>query len=363
MRKRSRITKRRRKIGSKPGKEKSLQSREEHAILQLQRILGNRAVAEIVSESKGRPGSLRIQRRQIVQLDPDAADTKSGWASDHGGTPIPIYDLRMTVEELKEIYPRIAADAAKDPPLVTEKHIANLASYLSDAFELMRLDTVEAQANYLAHGAVESFGFKRFTEAQVKRQAYLEDPTSVSLDTGWLNKAWPELEYEAYKMGHDINPGSDTTWQSSYIGRGPVQVTGRVNYKKTLKRLEKMADEYEAYGNTDAAEKIRQAVDKISTDPRQAANPRYTFLFSAAYMKVVEGDKKVANVGKEATFTGTGPESGWVTGNKKETEAWKVRDKAAAWRRALEVLKRKAEPGAAEDTSIEEGLTQTPESD
>jgi predicted chitinase len=269
--------------------------------------------------------------------------------------------MRITVEELKEIYPQLAADAAKKPPKVTEEQIATYAFYLSDAFKLMRIDTVEAQAAYLAHGAVESDQFRRFTETQSWKQWYEDDPTSIRLDKRWLNEAAKNPRYKSYKMGGSINPNKDPSWQSSYIGRGPVQVTHRKNYAKTLQQMEQMAAEYEVAGQSDSASTLREAVTAIRADPRQAANPRFTFMFSAAYEKWSGGEKDVANVGEKATFSGGGAESRWVTGGARE-KSWKARLKAGAWRRAREVLMRKAEPKPDTDPSSYTGPSYDPSS-
>lgn len=341
------------------------QDQAEHPILQLQRKLGNRAVVAMLPALRTRSGSQVVQglheghSEHDVDGQPATSKPLEGWASDHGGTPIPTDKMPITVEELKEIYPQLAADAAKEPPKVTEEQIATYAYYLSDAFKLMRLDTVEAQAAYLAHGAVESDQFRRFTETQNWKQWYEDDPTSIRLDTGWLNEASKNPRYKSYKMGGTINPNKDPSWQSSYIGRGPVQVTHKENYNKTLKQMEKMADEYEAAGESSSATTLREAVTAIRADPRQAANPRYTFLFSAAYEKWTGGEKDVADVGEKATFSGGGAESRWVTGGAKE-DAWKAKIKAGAWRRAREVLLRKAAPEPDTDPSTYKGPSYDP---
>ena len=363
MHKRSRIPKRRRKTRSRPGKLIATQSQEEHAILRLQRILGNRAVAEIVMDSKARSGHPLVQRESHKAAESETVETvdeetnpnpRTGWASQYGGTRIPPDNLEISAEDLKKIYPQLARDAARKPPKITEEKVAGLASHLSDAFIMMRLDTVEAQASYLGHGAVESDQFRKFTETQSWKQDYEEDPTKIRLDTKWLNKASENPRYKSYKMGGSINPNQDASWQSSFIGRGAVQVTHRSNYKKTLEQMELMAVEHEAGGDTDAAEKIRKAVAEISADPRQAANPRYALLFSAAYMKWSGGEEDVANVGEGASFSGKGAESRWVTGGARE-KIDKARLKAGAWRRAREVLMPKAEQETEEDISTDQG--------
>lgn len=348
------------RIQPKPAKPAGLPRQGGHWLLDLQRTLGNRVVVGALPELRVPASSPTIQlapaghSEHDVDGQPASSPPLSGWASEHGGKSIPTDKMAISAEELKEIYPQLAKDAAKDPPKVTEDQIASFAYYLSEAFQLMRLDTVEAQAGYLAHGAVESDQFRRFTETQNWKQWYEEDPTAVRLDTGWLNTAADNPRYPSYKMGGTINPNKDKSWQSSYIGRGPVQVTHQYNYNRTLKQMEQFADEYEAAGQSASAATLREAVTAIRADPRQAANPRYTFLFSAAYEKWSGGEKDVVEAGEKATFSGSGPESRWVTGGARE-DAWKAKLKAGAWRRALEVLGRKASPEPDTDPATYKG--------
>ncbi len=341
------------------------QIQEQNRIPPLGHSTGNRAVTALSPALRTPATSPVIQRysggrseHDVDGLPPTSRPLK-GWASDYGGTPIPMKNMNISVEELKEIYPQLAADAAKKPPLVTEEQLNTFAYYLSQAFKLMRLDTVEAQAAYLAHGAVESDQFRRFTETQGWRQRYEGDPTKIRLDTNWLNQAGKNPRYPSYKMGGSINPNRDPSWQSSYIGRGPVQVTHRLNYAKTLQQMEQMAGEYQAAGDSASAETLREAVTAIRADPRQAANPRYTFLFSAAYEKWTGGEKDVAEVGEKATFTGGGPESRWVTGGSRE-KARNARLKAGAWERARKVLMRKKAPEPNTDPSTYTGPSYDP---
>jgi predicted chitinase len=298
------------------------------------------------SVTQAEPVALRrLPGRSEHDVDglPKASRPLGGWSSEFGGTRIKHDRLAMTPEELKEIFPQLARDAAASPPRVTEEQIATYADELSRAFQLMRIDTVEAQASYLGHATVESDQFRRFTETQGYKQWYAQDPTAIRLDTGWLNAAGENPRYPSYKMGGTINPASDKSWQSSYIGRGPVQVTHTHNYREVLKKMEQTADEYEIAGETTNASRLREAVAAIRADPRMAADPRYTFLFSAAYQKWSGGDVSVADVERDkATYSGTGTESIWVTGGAKEDPS-KAAKKKEGWRRAYDVLMRKAD--------------------
>ena len=138
-------------------------------------------------------------------------------------------------------------------------------------------------------------------------------------------------------MGGTINPNRDASWQSSYIGRGAVQVTHQQGYARVVRYMKEASKQKRDEGDTTAADKLDKAAAAIEADPRQAANPEYTFLFSACYMKEVEGDKNMAGVGSRASFTGGGSESTWVTGGAKELSD-RATGKSAAYSRAYPIL-------------------------
>jgi len=97
--------------------------------------------------------------------------------------------------------------------------------------------------------------------------------------------------------------------------------------------MQKRAEELEkADPKSPEAAKLRTAIDKIARDPREAANPEYAFLFSAAFMKMpddtgVTGDAK-ASAGQVTSWMGKQP-----------AEAKKNKD--AAYKVAHEVLMKK----------------------
>jgi hypothetical protein len=66
----------------------------------------------------------------------------------------------------------------------------------------------------------------------------------------------------------------------------------------------------------DLANKAREAVQAIKRDIKEAANPKYAFLFSSAFMHNVKGVKRSAELKgvAEAPFAGAGAEDRWVTG-------------------------------------------------
>jgi predicted chitinase len=270
--------------------------------------------------------------------------TKFDRSSGYGGIAIDPAHPDLTRAELAAIYPGIAKDLREHR--VTEAVVDAYVGWLNEAFRLLRIDTVQAQAGFLAHAAVESNQFRRMTETQGWRQDWVADPTAIRLDTKWLDEASANPRYPAYAMGGTINPMRDATWQSSYIGRGAVQVTHRQNYERVLSYLAEAASRAGAAGDAAGAARLARTAAAIRADVRQAANPEHAFLFSAAFMKEVEGDRTTAAVGPQAAFTGGGPESTWVTGGATELpEA--ATGKSAAWGRAYATLARRRAPASA----------------
>jgi hypothetical protein len=242
-------------------------------------------------------------------------------------------DVEITLDELFYVFPDLAADAEADPTVKgkAESYLAQV----NQAFKVMELDTVEAQATYLAHAFAESDQFRRLTEATAGQKRYVEGPENERLDTKGLEALYPE----GSQRRRTIDPIGD--W--SFIGRGPLQVTHRHIYIRVLAQLEARADALEAAGDTEGAALCREAVAAVKADPREASNPKFAFLFSAAFMKEMGGDVK-ANKPGEKTFSGFGAESSWMTGSNRDP---KGSLKAAAYKRAVEVLGKKKRAGQA----------------
>lgn len=237
----------------------------------------------------------------------------------------------LSYGQLLEVFTGMAQDLAdKKVDLAT---VELYTKRLNQAFQTFKIDTVEARASYIANAWRESDQFRYMTETEKavsSNEAYQTDPTKVKLDTTWLNKAAAGKIPNVinYEPGGSINPAKD--WQKSFIGRGPIQVTHRHMYVQTLAVMEKRAEELEKE-NADSqdAKDLREAIDKIKTDPREAANPKYAFLFSAAFMKMpddtgVRGDVK-ASKGQVTSWMGQQP-----------SEAKK--DKQKAYKKAYDVL-------------------------
>jgi hypothetical protein len=236
-------------------------------------------------------------------------------------------DVELTLDELFFVFPDLKADSEADPEI--EKKAESYLASVNQAFKVMEIDTVEAQATYLAHSFVESDQFRRLTEATAGQKRYVEEPDDQRLDTKGLETLYPQ--------GSDRRRTIDPIGDWSFIGRGPLQVTHRHIYIRVLAQLEKRAEALEATGDSEGAALCREAVAAVKADPRQASNPKFAFLFSAAFMKEMGGDVK-ANKPGEKSFSGFGPESTWMTGSNRDPKASL---KAGAYKRAVEVLGKK----------------------
>ncbi|NOY27487.1 MAG: hypothetical protein GXP62_16615, partial [Oligoflexia bacterium] len=243
-----------------------------------------------------------------------------------------------------------ATDKAKGTYQQSQQIVAMLPQ-VNQAFRVMKLDTIGAQAAYLANAYVESDQFRYMTETgkAAKDTAFRSDPTKAKLDTGWLNKAaaGQVAGVGGYKQGGSINRNGN--WNDSFIGRGPLQVTHDYLYIQTLAVLEKRLEELDAApaGSPEKADAatVREALTAIKADPSQAANPKYTFLFSAAYMKrPLSLDHPTGKSGEDIASGGN------ATGFMGKQFADKKKIKDGVYQRAIKVLTRRnaaAAPAAA----------------
>jgi predicted chitinase len=234
----------------------------------------------------------------------------------------------VTLDQLFKVYPGLAADAAADPGVMAKAQ--KYLEYMNEAFDLFGFDTLESQAAFLAHGWAESDQFRRFTEATLGQKRYIEDPTTVKLDTKYLE--------ETYKPGTknrgSINPTGPTagTGDWRYIGRGATQVTHSYNYKRACDIMELQAGLIEQ-ANAAGAARLREAAAAIRKDAREAARPMYTFLFSAAVGKAFNLDRpREAPKGK---IRNRAYNAGAVTGGFTDPQA---SGKQKAFERALDNL-------------------------
>lgn len=240
----------------------------------------------------------------------------------------------MTGDDLVEICnPKFLPAAAHAGPQSDEDRaeLVKLTPDLNNAFRIMKLDTIGAQAAYLANAVMESSSFRYFTETQfVKDKAYRQDGGAI-LDTNDLDsrqqgkggKVGGLEASSAYKAGGSIDTnkagntatdeaGKQAHWNQAFIGRGPLQVTHDYGYASTIAVLEKRQQELEAEKQAQPADQpnpqldadlalVAEAVTKIKANPAEAANRKYAFLFSAAYEKAPRG-KDGGSMDKSATM-------------------------------------------------------------
>ena len=252
------------------------------------------------------------------------------------GTPA---GAEITMPMLREMYPDFAKDVDADDTGTRGKQAKAYLDNLNQAFRIMKIDTVEAQANYLAHAFIESGQFRAFTESQAgsgkPNNTWIDDPAKVQV----VESALPKDD--------DVNVHG----KFEFIGRGPVQVTHRGEYVESIAMLEKTAEQYEKdakAGDTKAAASAkvaREAAAAVKADPKQAANPKYAFLFSAALMKKRGSDVTVANQQRGTPWTGDDAASSWVAGGKQKKgtpQADALVEKSNAYSRIYDVLLREA---------------------
>jgi hypothetical protein len=277
---------------------------------------GGTAIAEL---PKGAPVRVLSTDGDLWTIEHDGKRAYVSWMD----VEISNETRKVTLEQLFKVYPGLAADAQGDP--VVMKKAEGYLGYMNEAFALFGFDTLESQAAFLAHGWAESDQFRRFTEATLGQKRYIEDPTTVQLDTKYL-----EGEYKpGMEKTKTVNPSGD--WR--YIGRGATQVTHSYNYRRACDMMDLQAGLLDTAGDAAGAARLRTAAAAIRKDPREAARPENTFLFSAAAGKMADLDKPRMGYGKQIrnrTYN-----AGAVTGGFKDNQA---AGKQGAFERALDNL-------------------------
>ena len=275
------------------------------AVLALQRSAGNRAVAGLLA---------RQGPRTVLARDTDT------WSKDYKsrktrqGLTVDQYKAKIGTEGAEKYAPAIKAASlwggTKVSPVALsrpelgaivlpevkdeaglaahEKRLDDYLPYINNAFQAMGIDTVEAQSSFLAHAA-ESGSFAQMTEI-----------------------------------------GASTRPYAPFIGRGPIQVTWEAGYVQAIAYVEARGEQLEAEATAleatapgspevtrlrELAALAKEAKTAIKGDIKEAANPKYTFLFSTALMHITRGVKRSANLKGIAspTFAGNRDEDQWVT--------------------------------------------------
>ena len=256
----------------------------------------------------------------------------------------------ITTAELLEVYKGVAKDIESGK--VKQELFDAYVTRLNESFRTFQVDTVEAQASFIANAWRESDQFRFMTETEKAvstNKPYQDKPEDVHLFKGYLEcaaKRSAEVKQGLkptddkncpnvidYEKGGSINPTGD--WGQSFIGRGPIQVTHRHSYVQVLAVMEKRAEEMESADKDSAeAKKVRAAITAIAADPKQAANPEYSFLFSVAFMKMPDEHEDRATGDAKAA---RGQVTSWMGQQPADAKA----DKDQAYIKAHEVLMRK----------------------
>ncbi|WP_299260766.1 hypothetical protein [uncultured Aquimarina sp.] len=180
-----------------------------------------------------------------------------------------------------------------------------VVDHLNNAFRILGIDTIKAQAVYLAHAAGESNNLMSLTETKNK----------------WMAN---------YRGGE------------KFRGRGAFHTTHKDGYIRVLAYLDALLENEKV--SEDDKKTIKKALEAIKKDATKASDPEYTFLFSAAYMHMAGGVAVSGNVKGNPSFQGKGPESSWVAGNdintlkEKEKFLGRAALKARVFAKAMEVL-------------------------
>jgi hypothetical protein len=307
------------------------------AVLALQRSAGNRAVVALMGGREARVAVARDSdtwskdyktRKSRQALSYDDYKAKIGTAGAEGYAPeikaasawggTPVTPVALTRAELgASVLPEVKGDAAI---AAHEKRLDDYLPFINNAFEAMKIDTVEAQSSFLAHAA-ESGSFAALTEV-----------------------------------------GASTRPYAPFIGRGPIQVTWEAGYVQSIAYIEARGEQLtteaaaleQSTPGSPEAKRLRElaalaaeAKTAIKGDITEAANPKYTFLFSTALMHINRGVKRSANLKGVASpaFAGNSSEDQWVT-NFQETFQDTL-DKAPARKAAAEVRLAAAEAALA----------------
>ncbi len=233
----------------------------------------------------------------------------------------------------------LSVDQAKDK-------IANyIEKHIIPAFRIAKIDTIQAQSAYLAHWAGET-KFGLFTESQ--NELFENDPHKISYNSGYggaydyarayKNKGLDKKSYskDLARKSHAVDPlGAIESKQGmrgktqqeaaaimnkTFVGRGAVQVTLDSNYTMALIYLEEIL---KTTKDEDDQALIKEALFKIKQDPSQAANPKYAFLFSAAYMHMSGGVKDTANLdSKVADLSFKGNTGNYMSDEQRQLFTW-----------------------------------------
>jgi len=225
-------------------------------------------------------------------------------ASEWGGR---LVKTTITTDQLTRI-----ANAAGEPAATAR--ISPMAGQMSSAFATMAINTAQAQAAYIAHMAGETGGVLEENLQGVKRDYvpfqgrgpvqvtheynYVQTLAYIEKRIEQLEKMIGEKEKRIAELRAQQQAGPTTEG-----GQPPPDPTAEIN------RLKAEVDQAKTQ-----VQELREAHSAVKGDPKKAADPKYAFLFSAAYMHMTGGVRSSAQLGDTASFTGKGAEDRWVTG-------------------------------------------------
>ena len=287
-------------------------------------------------------------RSDLVKADATPEDVRKGIgvgdqpdlqdAIAYGGTLNPNFSL--TVDELLSVITITGEDGGAPNKYEREK-IKEYLGHLQTAFRVAGINTVEAQSLYLAHSSGET-GFAGMTEGQSSK--FVDNPLNIEIHTDYkgptryrpggqsAHAAWA-VDPHGYineKIAAEVKVNTDPAkateedrglaqhdWAyvlaDTFVGRGPLQVTQHYVYVRTLVYMEELAKKRKDKD----AQLLLQAIEAIKNDPSQAANPKYSFLFSAVYMHMAGGVEGAGKIQGTPTFNGVDGASGWIAGQEK----------------------------------------------
>jgi hypothetical protein len=231
-------------------------------------------------------------------------------ASEWGGRQV---KTTITTDQLTRII-----NAAGEPK--TTARIAPMAGQMSSAFDTMSINTAQAQAAYIAHMAGETGGVLEEKEGEKRSYAPFQGrgPVQVTHEENYvqtlayIEKRIEQLEKDIADKEKRITeleaqkqagPPAEGAQAPAEGGQAPADPTAEINrLKAEVEKAKKQVQD------------LREAHSAVKGDPKKAADPKYAFLFSAAYMHMTGGVRASARLGATAAFVGNRPEDAWVTG-------------------------------------------------
>ena len=224
-------------------------------------------------------------------------------ASEWGGRQV---NTTITSSQLTRI-----VNAAGEP--ATTARIAPMAGQMSAAFETMAINTAQAQAAYIAHMTGETGGVLEEKGGEKRSYAPFQGrgPVQVTHEENYVQtlayiaKRIEDLEKEIAEKEKRIAEleAQKQAGPPPESGQAPPDPAAEINrLKAEVEKTKKQVQD------------LRDAHSAVKGNPKQAANPKYAFLFSAAYMHMTGGVRASGRLGATAAFVGNRAEDAWVTG-------------------------------------------------